>query len=67
MPRFGLDEVVAARDAARGFGALMERLRAGEANRFIIFFRNRPQAVLLHLAEYERLTLAAGEREARAT
>lgn len=66
MPRFGLDEVVAARDAARGFGALMERLRAGDATRFVIFFRNRPQAVLLHISEYKRLTVAAGEIEREA-
>jgi hypothetical protein len=61
-----LDEIVAARDAARRFGALMERLRAGDATRYIIFFRNRPQAVLLHINEYERLLVAAGEVERQA-
>jgi len=30
------------------------------ASRFVIFFRNRPQAVVLHVNEYERL-LVAGE------
>jgi hypothetical protein len=59
MPAFRLDEVVAARDAARGFSSLVERLRNGSAKRFIIVFRNRPQAVLLHIAEYERLLAAA--------
>jgi hypothetical protein len=66
MPAFTLDEVVAARDAARGFSAMMERLRDGSARRFIVFFRNRPQAVVLHVSEYERLLRLAGEEE-RAT
>jgi hypothetical protein len=64
MPGFELDEVVAARDAARGFSSLMERLRDGTANRFVIFFRNRPQAVVLHVNEYERLVARAGEATA---
>ena len=55
MRTFQLDEVVAARDAARGFSGLLEKLRSGTANRYVIFFRNRPQAVLLHVTEYERL------------
>ena len=64
MP-FTLDEVVAARDAARGFSGLLERLRTGRARRYVILFRNRPQAVLLDVAEYERLlAAAAGERQA---
>jgi len=66
MTAFTLDEVVAARDAARGFSAMMERLRDGSARRFIVFFRNRPQAVVLHVSEYERLLRLAGEEE-RAT
>ncbi|MGH3995542.1 MAG: hypothetical protein ACRDSN_24130 [Pseudonocardiaceae bacterium] len=61
-----LDEVVAARDAARGFSSLLEKLRSAEAERFVILFRNRPQAVLLHVAEYERLLGAAGAQEQRA-
>ncbi len=63
MPRFTLDEVVAARDAARGFSSIMERLRNGSARRFIVFFRNRPQAVVLHISEYERLLHLAGADE----
>ncbi len=66
MPTFMLDEIVAARDAARGFSSMMERLRDGTARRFIIFFRNRPQAVVLHISEYERLVALAGENEQRA-
>jgi hypothetical protein len=58
---FQLDEVVAARDAARGFSGLLERLRSGSASRYVIFFRNRPQAVLLHVSEYERLVEQSGE------
>lgn len=57
---FTLDEVVAARDAARGFSGLLERLRSGQSNRFVVFYRNRPQAVLLHVDEYEELTSRAG-------
>jgi hypothetical protein len=52
---FDLDEVVAARDAARGLGRLLQRLRSGDKRRFVIFFRNRPQAVLLHIDEYAEL------------
>jgi hypothetical protein len=57
---FDLDEVVAARDAARGLGGLLERLRSGDSRRFVIFFRNRPQAVLLHVDEYRELVERAG-------
>lgn len=63
MPTFELDEVVAARDAARGFSSMMERLRDGSARRFVVFFRNRPQAVVLHISEYERLLDLSGEHE----
>ena len=61
MGKFTLDELVAARDAARGFSSLLERLRNSQAQRFVIVFRNRPQAVLLHVSEYERLVAAAGD------
>lgn len=64
MRSFRLDEVIAARDAARGFSGLLERLRSGQSDRFIIFFRNRPQAVLLHVSEYEQLLQRAGEAKA---
>jgi hypothetical protein len=63
MPAFTLNEVIAARDAARGFSSMMERLRDGSARRYIVFFRNRPQAVILHIGEYERLLHLAGEQE----
>jgi hypothetical protein len=66
MLGFRLDEVVAARDAARGFSSLLERLRDGKARRFIIVFRNRPQAVILHVSEYERLLSQAGELQQEA-
>ncbi len=61
MPTFRLDEVIAARDAARSFSSMMERLRDGSAHRFVVFFRNRPQAVVLHVSEYDRLIRLAGE------
>jgi PHD/YefM family antitoxin component YafN of YafNO toxin-antitoxin module len=66
MPAFRLDEVVAARDAARGFSSMMERLRTGTAQRYVVFFRNRPQAVVLHVDEYERLLELAGVQERKA-
>jgi PHD/YefM family antitoxin component YafN of YafNO toxin-antitoxin module len=66
MTFFELGEVVAARDAARRFSSLMEQLRDGSARRFVVLFRNRPQAVVLHVSEYERLVEAAGERTPRA-
>ena len=61
MTAFRINEVVAARDAARGFSSLVERLRTGASRRYVIVFRNRPQAVLLHISEYERLLNEAGE------
>jgi PHD/YefM family antitoxin component YafN of YafNO toxin-antitoxin module len=66
MPEFRLDEVVAARDAARGFSSMMERLRMGTAQRYVVFFRNRPQAVVLHVDEYERLLELAGVDQRKA-
>jgi hypothetical protein len=52
-------ELVAAPDAPRSFGSLLEKFRKFQAQRFVIVFRNRPQAVLVHVAEYERLVRAA--------
>ena len=66
MLGFRVDEMIAARDAARGFSSLMERLRDGKARRFIIVFRNRPQAVVLTITEYERLLALAGEGQREA-
>jgi PHD/YefM family antitoxin component YafN of YafNO toxin-antitoxin module len=66
MGMFTLDELVAARDAARGFSSLLERLRNSQAQRFVIVFRNRPQAVLLHVSEYERLVQAASRNQQQA-
>jgi hypothetical protein len=63
---FDLDEVVAARDAGRRLGGLLERLRTGEKRRFVILFRNRPQAVLLHIDEYRDLVAAARRTDAAA-
>lgn len=62
MALFDLDEVVAARDAGRGLGGLLQRLRSGEKKQFVILFRNRPQAVLLHIDEYAEL-LRRAERD----
>lgn len=63
MPTFALNEIVAARDAVRGFSRLLERLRQGETQRYIIFYRNRPQAVLLHIDTYEDLVHRAEPEE----
>jgi hypothetical protein len=60
---FTLNEVVAARDAARGFSGLLERLRTREASRYVILYRNRPQAVLLHVDVYDELIRRAGRAE----
>lgn len=49
------EEFVSAREASRGFSALVAKLSSGEARRFFILHRNRPRAVLLSLEEYERL------------
>jgi len=66
MPTFTLSEVVAARDAARGFSSLLEQLRDRRAQRFVILFRNRPQAVLISVEEYDELIRRAGATEAQA-
>ena len=60
MVSFQVREMVAARDAARGFSSLVDRLRTGEAERFVIVHRNRPEAVLLSVSDYESLLEAAG-------
>lgn len=57
--QFSLDEVVSAREAARGFSGLVERLRQKEQKRIVILYRNRPEAVLLHVSEYVALLEAA--------
>jgi hypothetical protein len=41
-------------------------LRDGSARRSIVFFRNRSQAVVLHISEYERLLDVAGEQQREA-
>jgi hypothetical protein len=64
METFALSEIVAARDAVRGFSGLLEKLRQGQARRYVIFFRNRPQAVLVHIDHYNELVQRA-EQEHR--
>jgi len=51
----GVDEFVSARDASRGFSALVQRLRSGELEKAVIVWRNQPRAVLLSIEEYARL------------
>ena len=46
------DEFVAARDASRRLGVLIDRLERGEIAKAVIVDRNRPRAVILTVAAY---------------
>lgn len=53
------EELVSARDAARGFSGLVESLHRREQAKYVILHRNRMRAVLLTVEEYARLAAAA--------
>lgn len=53
---FRADEFVAARDAARSFSSLVERLVTGEQEKVVVLHRNRPSVVMISWDEYARLT-----------
>jgi prevent-host-death family protein len=52
------DEFLAARDASRSLGKAIDRLAAGEVEKYLIVNRNKPVAVLLSFARYEAMTIA---------
>ena len=53
------DEFVSGRDASRDFGTLVDWLEAGEIAKAVVVYRNKPRAVVLSIAAYETLFLAA--------
>lgn len=50
------DEFIGAREASRSLGKVLERLRSGDVDKFVIVNRNEPQAVLLTLERYAALS-----------
>jgi hypothetical protein len=60
------DELLPAREASRALGKAIDRLIAGDADKYVIVNRNQVQAVLLSVDRYAELANAAdGELEAR--
>ena len=56
------DELLPAREASRSLGKAIDRLVAGDADKYVIVNRNRVQAVLLSVDRYAEL---AGRSESR--
>lgn len=52
---FRAEEVVSAREAGRGLSALVGRIAAGELEKAVILWRNKPRAVLLSIDRYTDL------------
>jgi hypothetical protein len=50
------DELLPAREASRSLGKAIERLVAGNAEKYVIVNRNQVQAVLLTIERYAELT-----------
>lgn len=50
---FDAHELVSARDAARNFSNLVQRLQNGEEKRFVILHRNKPTAILTAFPKLE--------------
>lgn len=57
------EELVSAREAARGFSGLVEKLRAGELAKVVVLHRNRPPVVVV---TYERYIALAASHSAGA-
>lgn len=55
-----LDEIVPAKEAARGLPRVLERLDDPSVEQLVITTRNRPRAVLVNVDRYEALLAAAG-------
>lgn len=62
--RIALDEIVSAKDAARGLRGVLDRLEQGTSEQFVITRRNRPEAVIVSVSRFEEL-LAARREEAQ--
>lgn len=59
--RVSLDEIVSAKDAARGLRGVLDRLEKGTSDQFVITRRNRPEAVIVSVNRFEELL--AGQRD----
>jgi prevent-host-death family protein len=61
--RVSLDEIVSAKDAARGLREVLDRLERGASEQFVITRRNRPEAVIVSVNRFERLLAAQRQEE----
>jgi hypothetical protein len=59
-----IDELLPAREASRSLGKAIERLMAGDADKYVIVNRNQVQAVLLTVDRYAELTSAVSHAAA---
>lgn len=64
--RVGLDELLPTKMAARQLPQAITRLRAGDAEQFVITRRSEPHAVLITIERYEQLLREAGTGQAAA-
>lgn len=49
------EEIIGARQAARGFAGLVRRITEGDLEKAVIVWRNQPRAVLLSIGRYTEL------------
>jgi hypothetical protein len=60
------DELLPAREASRALGKAIDRLVAGDADKYVIVNRNRVQAVLLSVDRYAELASPPAGRSVQA-
>jgi antitoxin (DNA-binding transcriptional repressor) of toxin-antitoxin stability system len=65
--RFGLDEILPSKEAARALPQVIDRLQSGEAEHYVITRRNQPRAVLLTIERYQELISGIAAPGAAAT
>lgn len=58
MASFSQDEIFTATEVVRNFSNILSRVSKSEIKRAVIVKNNRFEAVLLNMAEYERLSEA---------
>ncbi|CAD7286812.1 hypothetical protein LMG7974_00096 [Campylobacter majalis] len=58
MVAFSKDEIFTATEVARNFSSILNKVSTGDNKRAVIVKNNKFEAVLLNMAEYERLAQA---------
>lgn len=58
MASFSQDEIFTATEVVRNFSSVLNRVSSAQLKRAVIVKNNRFEAVLLNMAEYERLNEA---------